>query len=59
MSKEIVKRLGYYAKDENGNLFQYQWGADETFSIWIDGEWVVEDANRYIVLEIGYFRSGE
>jgi len=47
MSKEIVKRLGYYAKDENG------------ISIWIDGEWVVEDANRYIVLEIGYFRSGE
>ncbi len=52
-----MKKLGYYAKDENDNLYQYQWGADDTFQIWIDGEWVDEDAERYIVLEIGYFTS--
>jgi len=48
-----MKKLGYYAMDKDKNLFQYEWGADDEFSIMnCDGDFVMVDPNDYEVLEI-------
>ena len=53
-----MKKLGYYAKDLNGNLFQYEWAADNEFYIMnSDGDMVMTDPSKYELLEIGYFTS--
>lgn len=52
-----VKILTYYAKNTNNDLFQYKWGADETFYISVKGEWEVADIKDYEILEIGYFHG--
>jgi len=53
-----MKKLGYYAKDSQNNLFQYEWGADDEFYILnSDRDMVMADPNKYDVLEIGYFDS--
>ena len=51
-----MKKLGYYAKDSQNNLFQYELGADDEFYILnSDGDMVMTDPNKYEILEIGYF----
>lgn len=56
-----MKQLGYYAMcKETKNLYQYEWGADDEFSIMnSDGDFVMADPNDYEVLEIGYFKAEE
>ena len=49
-----MTRLGYYAKDSNNNLFQYEWGYDEVFYIMINGEKTIADPNKYEVLDLSY-----
>ena len=50
-----MELLGYYAKDLEGNLFKYEWGAsDEFYIINSDGCLIMADPNEYEVLEIGY-----
>jgi len=49
-----MKRLGYYAKDKDGNLFQYQWGKDDTFQIVVGDIFEDADPNDYEVLELFY-----
>lgn len=61
-----MERLGYYAKDKDGNLHQFQWGEDDTFYINDEaGELVsnlghkmkIADAKDYEILEIGFFTA--
>lgn len=58
-----MKRLGYYAKDKNNNLFQFEWGADdgnqtnEDFFIIRNGEKRKSIATDYEILEIGFFTA--
>ena len=40
-----VKQLGYYAKDKDGNLHQFQWEEDDTFGILNIATKVYEKAN--------------
>lgn len=49
-----MKQLGYYAMCKaTKNLFQYEWGADDEFSIMnSDGDFVMKDPNKYEILEI-------
>jgi hypothetical protein len=48
--------LGYYAKDKNKNLFQFEWGANDEFYIMnSDGDMVMKDPNEYEIIEVGYF----
>jgi hypothetical protein len=48
-----MKSLGYYAKDKDNNLHQYEWGADDEFSILnSDGDYVMVDPNDYEILEL-------
>lgn len=50
-----MELLGYYAKDSEGNLFKYEWGAgDEFYILNSDGCLIMADPNEYEVLEIGY-----
>ena len=50
-----MKRLGYYAKDENNNLFQFRWEENDNFQILLNGIWTDKHFENYEVLEIGYF----
>ena len=53
-----IKQLGYYAKDVNGNLYQFEWGAGDEFYIMnSNGDMVMDDPSKYEILEIGYFTS--
>lgn len=53
-----MTRLGYYAKDSENNLFQYEWAAGDEFYIKnSDGDMVMADPDKYEVLEIGYFTA--
>ena len=53
-----MEKLGYYAKDSQNNLYQYEWGADDEFYILnSDGDMVMSDPNKYIILEIGIFTT--
>ena len=54
-----MTRLGYYAKDSNNNLFQYEWGYDEVFYIMINGEKTIADPNKYEVLDLSYSQKKE
>jgi hypothetical protein len=55
-----MERLGYYAKDKDNNLFQYEWGANDEFYIMnSDGDMVMKDPKEYEILEIGYFKAGK
>ena len=54
MNSKYDTRLGYYAKDSNDNLFQYEWGYDEVFYIMINGKKTIADPNEYEVLDISY-----
>ncbi len=55
---ESIKQLGYYAKDVNGNLYQFEWGAGDEFYIMnSNGDMVMDDPSKYEILEIGYFTS--
>ena len=50
--------IGYYAKDVNGNLYQYEWGAGDEFYIMnSNGDMVMDDPSKYEILEVGYFTS--
>jgi len=50
-----MKLLGYYAKDLQGNLFKYEWGAgDEFYILNSDGCLIMVNPDKYEVLEIGY-----
>ena len=43
-----MKSLGYYAKDKNGNLFQFEWTKDDV--LLIDG--ISVSAEDYEILEL-------
>lgn len=53
-----MEQLGYFAKkkdDSKGNLFQYEWAADDEFHIMDDdGDMVMVDPDEYEVIEIFY-----
>jgi len=51
-----MKRLGYYAKDVNDNLFQFRWSLNK-FEILVVDSWIEKDPNEYEILEIGHFIS--
>ena len=53
-NNKTMKGLGYYAMCKaTKNLFQYEWGADDEFSIMnSDGDMVMKDPNEYEVLEL-------
>jgi hypothetical protein len=50
-----MNRLGYYAKDKDNNLFQFEWFADD--SLVIDGRIVSKE--DYEILEIGFFTADD
>ena len=53
-----MKQLGYYAKDKDNNLFQFEWGADNEFTILnSDGDYVMANPKDYDIVEIGYTTS--
>lgn len=46
--------LGYYAKDKDNNLYQFEWGADDEFSIRNDaGDYVMRDPKQYEIIQVG------
>lgn len=46
--------LGYYAKDKDNNLHQYEWGADDEFSILNDdGDYVMVNPKDYKIVQLG------
>ena len=52
-----MKQLGYYAKDANGNLFKFQWSANNEFSVWVKNEKVISDPNDFEIIEVGFFTA--
>ena len=54
-----VQQIGYYAKDSEGNLHQFQWEQDNTFGILniATKEYVPSNVDDYEILEIGYFHN--
>ena len=55
-----MKQLGYYAKDKANNLHQFEWGANEEFSILNrDGDYEMVDPNDYEILNIGVITSDD
>jgi len=55
-----MKQLGYYAKDKDNNLFQYEWGADDEFHILnSDGDLVMRDPKEYEVLQLGIITADD
>lgn len=54
-----VKDIGYYAKDKDNNLHQFQWEEDDTFGILNIATKVYEKANfdDYEILYIGFFHD--
>ena len=56
-----VQQIGYYAKDTEGNLHQFQWEDDNTFGILNINtkEYVPSNVDDYEILEIGYFHNEE
>jgi len=58
LKPSIMKQLGYYAKDKDNNLHQFEWGANDEFYIKnSDGEMVHSNPKEYEILEIGYFTA--
>lgn len=54
-----MKTLGYYAKDKDTNLFQYEWGAGDEFYIQnCDGEMVHSNPDEYEVIQVGVITTG-
>jgi hypothetical protein len=54
-----VKQLGYYAKDKDGNLHQFEWGDNDAFGIYntTTKEYVQSNADDYEILEVGYYHN--
>ena len=52
-----MERLGYYAKDFKGTLYQYEWGVDDTFYIIDKDGKRIANVENYEILEIGFFKS--
>lgn len=50
-----MKQLGYYARDKDNNLFQFEWGTDNSFKILVGGELKLVEPEDYKIIEIGYF----
>ena len=34
-----MEQLGYYAKDKNNNLFQFEWSSKDELYLYIDGKY--------------------
>lgn len=48
-----MRTLGYYAKDKDNNLFQYEWAAGDEFYIQNhDGDMVHSDPNKYEIVKV-------
>ena len=55
---ENVTQLGYYAKDKNKDLHQFEWDEDSNFYIQQpDGKLIKADVREYEILEIAYINS--
>lgn len=52
-----MEGLGYYAKDKDNNLFQFEWASNNDFFIIKDGEKVKANPKDYEILEIGHFTA--
>ena len=50
--------LGYYAKDANGTLFQFEWVKD-LFNIFVEGVKTPANKNDFEILEIGFFTAND
>lgn len=55
----MSERLGYYAKDKNQDLHQFEWGQDDTFYIVKDGQKTVANIKDYEILEIGFYTADD
>jgi hypothetical protein len=53
-----MNSLGYYAKDKNKDLFQFEWFFD-VFYILKNGERISANADDYEILEIGFFTADD
>ena len=53
---EEINYLGYYAMDKKNNLYQFHWGADDTFYIINPKNLKLKraNANDYEILNIAY-----
>ncbi len=48
-----MKKLGYYAKDSENNLFKYEWAANEEFYILNScGDMVMVNPDEYEIIEL-------
>ena len=52
-----MERLGYYAKDKEGDLYQFRWGTNEIFEIKFGIQWIQKNPKDYEILEIGFFTA--
>lgn len=59
-----TKNLGYYAMDKDKNLYQFEWGADNTFyianplgdTLSSQGQKMMKaDPKEYEIIEVGYY----
>jgi hypothetical protein len=50
-------QIGYYAKDKNGALLQFEHGADEKFYVFYSGVKTLANVEDFEILEIGYFTA--
>ena len=56
-----MKKLGYYAKDKDNNLYQFEWGANDKLYLHlpnVKGIRKVEVSPKdYEIVEIGFFTA--
>lgn len=52
-----MRQLGYYARDKKNNLFQFEWGTDDSFKILVEGKFKLAEPDDYQILEIGYYTA--
>jgi len=55
----MTNRLGYYAKNVEGDLFQFKWESNGIFQIKYGVQWIQSDPKQYEILEIGFFTADD
>ena len=54
-----MNKLGYYAKDKDNNLHQFEWSKDNKLLIITPLGKIESDPKDYEILEIGYFTADD
>ena len=54
-----MEGLGYYAKNKDNDLFQFEWSELDDFFIKVGDDMILSDPNDYEILEIGYFTADD